>query len=113
MLLLHHHFPNDAGRLICAPLSCNTEFTENVLSNDFIRCIFDGQMTDDSELVELKRAVLVIISTTSVVGSEMILVNGGKDPISAEIFVLLIGEDCVKSHARFVDLVVKTLSTGR
>ena len=61
----------------------------------------------------------MIISTTIVVGSEMILeelklrLNGGKDPISAEILGRLIGEDCVKSHARFVDLVVKTLSTGR
>jgi hypothetical protein len=105
--------------LVCALLSCNTESTEKVLSKDFIRCIFDGQMTDDSELVEMKRAVLVIISTTSVVGSEMILeelklrLNGGKDPISAEILGRLIREDCVKSHSRFVDLAVKTLSTGR
>jgi len=50
-------------------------------------------MTDESELVELKRSVLVTISITSVVGSEMILeelklrLNGGKDPISAEILV--------------------------
>ena len=48
-------------------------------------------MTDDSELVEMKRAVLVIISKTSVGGSEMILeelklrLNGGKDSISSEI----------------------------
>jgi hypothetical protein len=105
--------------LVCALLSCNTESTEKVLSKKFIRCIFDGQMTDESELVEMKRTVLVIISTTSVVGSEMILdelklrLNGGKDPISAEILGRLIREDCVKSHSKFVDLAVKTLSTGR
>ena len=69
--------------------------------------------------MEVKRAVLVIISKTSVGGSEMILeelkvrLNGGKDPISAEILGRLIREDCVKSHARFVDLAVMTLSTGR
>ena len=69
--------------------------------------------------MEVKRAVLVIISKTSVVGSEMILeelkvrLNGGKDPISAEILGRLIREDCVKSHSKFVDLAVKTLSTGR
>ena len=39
--------------------------------------------------------------------------NGGKDPISAEILGRLIGEDCVKSHARFVDSAVMTLSTSR
>jgi hypothetical protein len=67
-------------------------------------------MTDESELVELKRSVLVTISITSVVGSEMILeelklrLNGGNDPISAEILGQLIGEDCVKSHARFCRL---------
>lgn len=61
----------------------------------------------------------MIISTTTVVGSEMILeelklrLNGGKDPISAEILGRLIGEDCVKSHARFVDSAVMTLSTSR
>jgi len=76
-------------------------------------------MTDESELVELKRSVLVTISITSVVGSEMILeelklrLNGGKDPISSEILGRLIREDCVKSHSKFVDLAVKTLSTGR
>jgi len=65
--------------------------------------------------VEVKRAVLVIISKTSVVGSEMILeelkvrLNGGKDPISAEILGRLIREDC----ARFLDLAVNTLGTGR
>ena len=84
-----------------------------------LMCIFDGQMTDDFELVEMKRAVLVIMSTTSVLGSEMILeelklrLNGGKDPISAEILGRLIREDCAKSHSKFVDLAVKTLSTGR
>ena len=60
----------------------------------------------------------MIISTTSVVGSEMILealklrLNGGKDPISSEILGRLIREDCVKSRARFVDSAVMTLITG-
>ena len=50
---------------------------ETVHSDDFIRfedveCVFDGQMMDDVilslKLVELKCAVLVRISTTSVMG---------------------------------------------
>jgi hypothetical protein len=52
------------------------------------------------------------------VGSEMILeevklhLKGIKDVISAEILGRLIGEDCVKSRARFVDSAVMTLITS-
>jgi hypothetical protein len=92
------------------------ESAEKVLSGEFIRCLFDDQMTDAPELVELKSEVLVTISKNSVVGSGMILkelklrLNGGKDPISAEILGRLIGEASVKSHASYVELAVSTLN---
>jgi E3 ubiquitin-protein ligase UBR4 len=102
--------------LVCALLLCNMESAEKVLSGEFIRCLFDDQMTDAPELVELKSEVLVTISKNSVVGSGMILkelklrLNGGKDPISAEILGRLIGEASVKSHASYVELAVSTLN---
>ena len=58
-------------------------------------------MIDESKLIELKRSVFVTISITSV-GELKLRLNEGKGPISSEILGQIIGEDYVKSHARFV-----------
>ena len=101
-----------------ALLSCNIEtVVENsVLDRDFVSCLFDDQSTDSSGLAELKRSVLVTIAKRSSSGSEMILkelmlrMNGGKDPISAEILGNLLQNE-VRNHESFVNLAVTMLGT--
>ena len=104
--------------LVHALLSCNIEtVVENsVLDRDFVSCLFDDQSTDSSGLAELKRSVLVTIAKRSSSGSEMILkelmlrMNGGKDPISAEILGNLLQNE-VRNHESFVNLAVTMLGT--
>ena len=103
--------------LVHALLSCSIETTIDSTINenvDFISCLFDDQTTDADNLVKLKRSILVTISKTSTSGAEMILkelqvrLNGGRDPISAEILGSLL-QNSVRNHDNFVKLAVKML----
>ena len=98
-----------------AHLKFSTDASGIVVHERFIRCLFDGQITDDPKMVELKRAVLVTIAKNSDIGSKMVFeelqlrLDGARDNVSAQILGQLLKND-VKAYDKFVELAVKTLS---
>lgn len=103
-------------QLVHALLSCDIEsvIESSVPNTDFVSSLFDDHTTDSSGLAELKRSVLVTIAKKSNSGSELIMaelrerMNGGKDPMCAEILGSLL-QNNVRNHDSFVDLAVTML----
>jgi len=101
--------------LVHAHLQFNMEASEKELHAKFISCLFDGQITDDPNIMELKRAVLVTIAKKSEIGSQMVFkelhvrLNGARDNVSAQILGQLLKNE-IKAYDKFVELAVRILN---
>jgi E3 ubiquitin-protein ligase UBR4 len=101
--------------LVTTLIENNIPNSEQALTRDFVAALFEGSPQEERELHDLKRSVIVTVTTKSELGSQLVFhelqsrLHGGSDINSAEILGKLMEND-FPSLGRFLDLAVTTLS---